>query len=285
MLIIFISFGFVSMYLSNRSEDEKSREDYGKQVYYLCLFSLGQIMCVLSQQIKEKIVRSILLNQLEFKFQVAFAQSITGFIIMFGALESVRVSDYMWDACPRLKTQFPPSDFAHGKFPSAGSFIYVYITTGFKNLFIIGGSDDRRRNVMIYIVLYCFAQIYIQRLVQKIMLMSPNQEQRTISNVFGMMVPVTCAAFIFAGIGITTWQNFNREAHFKYGFYDWPIIVLVAIGVFLHNRLPKKVRNVCMVQPKLSRDSVWRQSTSSDIDPRASQSTANFGVKGSFSRY
>ena len=47
------------MYLSNRSED---KENYWKQFYYLCLFALGQIMCVLSQQIKEKMVRSILLN-------------------------------------------------------------------------------------------------------------------------------------------------------------------------------------------------------------------------------
>ena len=76
---------------------------------------------------------------------------------MFGALESVRVSQYMWDSCQPLKKQFPPSDFENGKFPSAGDFIYIYVITGFKNLFIIGGPDDRRRNVIIYIVLYCFA--------------------------------------------------------------------------------------------------------------------------------
>ena len=76
---------------------------------------------------------------------------------MIFALESVRVNPFMWQTCSQLKAEFPKEDFDNGQYPKAGEFMNHYIITGFKQLFIFGGDDEERRDVLIYIILYCFA--------------------------------------------------------------------------------------------------------------------------------
>ena len=47
-------------------------------------------------QIKEKMVRTLLLNQDEFRFNVGLAQLFAGLVIMLFALNNIRQDPYMW---------------------------------------------------------------------------------------------------------------------------------------------------------------------------------------------
>ena len=59
----------------------------------------------LSMQIKEKMVRSLLLNQDDFRFRVGLAQFFAGLVIMILALDNVRGDPNMWRQCPSLQKE------------------------------------------------------------------------------------------------------------------------------------------------------------------------------------
>lgn len=151
-------------------------------------------------------VRTMLLNQDEFRFKVGLAQFFAGLFIMVLALEQVRSDVDMWNECailsqePEIKKVL---DVKKAKFPDTNTFIKVYVRVGFKNLF----TNITDNWVLAYVLLYCLTQICIQRLIEKIMLMS-SPKQRTVSYVFGSMVAITASAFAMAGLALpVSWHD------------------------------------------------------------------------------
>ena len=57
-------------FYDNLDDDEK--KDSYDYIWFLNLFMVGQLLNVLSHQVKEYVVRNILVNQSKFQFQVAF---------------------------------------------------------------------------------------------------------------------------------------------------------------------------------------------------------------------
>lgn len=55
-------------------KDLVGQDNFSEQLYYLCTFTGGQFIYVMAHQTKESIVRSMLLNQTTFNFQVSLAQ-------------------------------------------------------------------------------------------------------------------------------------------------------------------------------------------------------------------
>ena len=101
IILVGISLGGIgSLYYSYNQEH--IFYSFGAQLYYFGLFAAGQFMNSLSTQIKEKMVRSILLNQDEFRYKVGLAQFFAGLVIMVLALESIREDPNMWKQCPSL---------------------------------------------------------------------------------------------------------------------------------------------------------------------------------------
>ena len=114
----------------------------------------------LSMQIKEKMVRTLLLNQDEFRFSVGLAQLFAGLVIMLFALNNIRQDPYMWSQCDALSKE---PDFK-GKldlksdpkvFPSTNRFLSVYVRVGFENIFNFTSGSEDSGFVFCYIVLYC----------------------------------------------------------------------------------------------------------------------------------
>lgn len=149
-------------------ETEPFFDTFGGQLWYLGLFAFGQFMNSLSTLIKEKMVRSILLNQDEFRFKVGLAQFFAGLFIMVFALDNIRQDKNMWEQCSHLQNE--PDfkgliDFKNKKYPSVGIFMKVYIRLGFSNIFNFSIRPEESRWVFAYILLYCFTQIWIQRII------------------------------------------------------------------------------------------------------------------------
>ena len=69
-ILIGVALSVVSFQQSLSDDDEK--KDSYDYIWFLNLFMVGQLLNVLSHQVKEYVVRNILVNQSKFQFQVAF---------------------------------------------------------------------------------------------------------------------------------------------------------------------------------------------------------------------
>ena len=69
---------------------------------YVFIFICGQVFNVLSQQLKDAVVRKWLINQDKFRYQVSVSQFIIGVIIMFFVLDFQRQNEDIWDSCKTL---------------------------------------------------------------------------------------------------------------------------------------------------------------------------------------
>ena len=129
---------------------------------------------------------------------------------MIFALQTIRISPYMWQECDQLRNQPEFRDtvsWQNKQWPNSTLFFKVYLRLGFQSIIGMSNGLEESRYVLLYMVIYCASQITIQRLIQKIMIMS-SPRQRTVSYIFGSMVFITAAAFAAAGWALLkTWDQ------------------------------------------------------------------------------
>lgn len=84
-LLIFVGVSVSYYQIHKTNEDGK---DHDSRMNYANLAILAQFFNVISHQFKEKVVRSMLIDQTQFFFDVAIAQSLVGIILFFILLDS-----------------------------------------------------------------------------------------------------------------------------------------------------------------------------------------------------
>jgi hypothetical protein len=86
-------------------------------------------------------VRSLLLNQDEFRFHVGLTQLFAGLVIMMLALDNIRKDQNMWHSCIALSEEPDFNgilDYENKVYPPFRIFMKVYVRVGFKNVFEFG---------------------------------------------------------------------------------------------------------------------------------------------------
>ena len=146
---------------------------------------------------------------------------------MVYVLNQNRQSDFVDGFCPDI----------HGQ-ENLWTYMGSYIKHGFSCLFNLQ-KDHQCRFASLYLVLYSGSQFAIQRILTQLVLMSP-KGQKQVNFIFSYMVLFTLLAFLlgFVVLGI---QNQIQPS-----IIDIISVLICAAGVFIHNRIPKKKRNVCI---------------------------------------
>lgn len=88
---------FLGIYFNRQEED--NHESY---IVIVTMCIVAQALNALSKHLKEKVVKSLLLNQVEFFLHIAIAQFVTGIMIFFYFADRDRKADLSYEACPYL---------------------------------------------------------------------------------------------------------------------------------------------------------------------------------------